>query len=131
MDRIDLHIEVTPVPINDLTDDIPTESSKDIRERVIKARNIQTKRFINHSTIYANAHMHNSILKKTCRLDTECSSLLKNAMQKLNLSARAYDRIIKVSRTIADLENSDQIRPEHIGEAIHFRSLDRENWWGR
>lgn len=129
MDRIDLHIEVTPVSHHELTGLSTSESSNKIRERVIAARNIQKQRFIRHKGIYNNAQMHSSLLKKTAHLDTDCAELLKKAMQTLHLSARAYDRILKVSRTIADLAKSEHIQSGHIAEAIHFRSLDRENYW--
>ncbi|WPV67566.1 hypothetical protein [Chitinophaga sp. LS1] len=129
MDRIDLHIEVTPVSHQELTSLSTSESSNKIRERVIAARNIQKQRFNRHKGIYNNAQMHPSLLKKVSQLDTQCADLLKKAMQTLNLSARAYDRILKVSRTIADLAQSEHIQSDHIAEAIQFRSLDRENYW--
>ncbi|WPQ63051.1 YifB family Mg chelatase-like AAA ATPase [Chitinophaga sancti] len=129
MDRIDLHIEVTPVSHQELTALSTSESSNKIRERVIAARNIQKQRFYRHKGIYNNAQMHPSLLKKVSQLDTQCADLLKKAMQTLNLSARAYDRILKVSRTIADLAHSEHIQSDHIAEAIQFRSLDRENYW--
>ncbi|OMP81210.1 YifB family Mg chelatase-like AAA ATPase [[Flexibacter] sp. ATCC 35208] len=129
MDRIDLHIEVTPVSHQELTGLSTSESSNKIRERVIAARNIQKQRFNRHKGIYNNAQMHPSLLKKVSQLDTQCADLLKKAMQTLNLSARAYDRILKVSRTIADLAQSEHIQSDHIAEAIQFRSLDRENYW--
>ena len=99
-----------------------------IRTRVIEARNIQLKRFEQHEGIYANAHIGSTLLKEICALDTASARLLKTAMERLNLSARAYDRILKVSRTIADLELSENILPAHISEAIQYRSLDRELW---
>ncbi|WP_343668483.1 YifB family Mg chelatase-like AAA ATPase [Chitinophaga sp.] len=129
MDRIDLHIEVTPVSHQELTDLSTSETSQKIRERVIAARNIQKQRFSRHRGIYNNAQMHPSLLKKVSYLDSECADLLKRAMQTLSLSARAYDRILKVSRTIADLAKSEHIQSDHIAEAILFRSLDRENYW--
>jgi len=128
MDRIDLHVEVTPVPFADLAEAPPGEKSEYVRERVIHARKKQEKRFCEHDEIYANAQMSNKDLLKHCKLDAQGSALLKNAMEKLSLSARAYDRIIKVSRTIADLGGSDDIKTEHLAEAIQYRSLDRESW---
>lgn len=130
LDRIDLHVEVTPVPFTELSSSILTESSEKIRARVIKARNIQTERFKNNIGIYANAMMGSKLLKQICVLDSASNILLKRAMERLNLSARAYDRILKVARTIADLEDKDNILAEHIAEAIQYRSLDRENWAG-
>jgi magnesium chelatase family protein len=130
LDRIDLHVEVTPVPFSELSSHQPMEGSKEIRERVIVARDIQLKRFTNHEGIYGNAHMNSNLLKEVCMLDTSCTQLLKTAMEKLNLSARAYDRILKVSRTIADLAGVSNIKPEHVAEAIQYRSLDREGWAG-
>ncbi len=128
LDRIDLHVEVTPVDINELSSSRKSESSAAIRERVIKAREIQTKRFIDKKGIYANAQMEAQMVQEICIIDEACKNLLNRAMQKLQLSARAYDRIIKVSRTIADLAGSETIKTEHLAEAIQFRSLDRENW---
>ena len=130
LDRIDLHVEVTPVPFSELSSTQQYERSENIRERVIKAREIQSKRYDGHEGIYANAQMSTKLLKEICVLDTASSNLLKVAMEKLNLSARAYDRILKVSRTIADLAGTENIRPEHLAEAIQYRSLDREGWGG-
>jgi magnesium chelatase family protein len=130
LDRIDIHIEVVPVSFNKLSASIPSESSKTIRERVIKARNIQKKRFNDYKNIYTNAQMSSKLIRKFCQIDEAGQALLKNAMEKLGLSARAYDRILKVSRTIADLENSDFILPQHLAEAIQYRSLDRDMWLG-
>jgi len=130
LDRIDLHVEVVPVPFTDLSSNERAESSDVIRERVIKARTIQTQRFENSDNIYCNAQISSKQLKDICILNTAGQSLLKRAMEKLNLSARAYDRILKVSRTVADLSGSEQIRSEHIAEAITYRSLDREGWAG-
>jgi magnesium chelatase family protein len=129
LDRIDLHVEVTPVPFARLHEQRTGESSIVIRERVKQAREIQTQRFAMSKTHY-NAQMSTSELKKHCELDEASSSLLKSAMNRLQLSARAYDRILKVSRTIADLDKSANIKVEHIAEAIQYRSLDRENWGG-
>jgi len=128
LDRIDIHVEVVPVPVKDLSDAAPGEQSIDIRKRVIKARQIQEKRFESQENIHSNAQMGSKKLKEVCQIDEVGKNLLKNAIEKLNLSARAYDRILKVSRTIADLDESENIQPEHLAEAIHFRSLDRENW---
>lgn len=130
LDRIDLHIEVTPVPFKELSQLKPSETSKSIRERVIKARLIQEERYKNQNGIYCNSQISTKILRDVCRIDKAGSLLLKTAMEKLDLSARAYDRILKVSRTIADLDNSPDIKPEHLAEAIHYRSLDRESWAG-
>jgi magnesium chelatase family protein len=128
LDRIDLHVEVTPVPFSELSQVQSGENSAIIRKRVILAREIQAIRFLHEEGIYANAQMSNKSLKEICVLDSVCHQLLKVAMDKLNLSARAYDRILRVSRTIADLGGSEKILPEHIAEAIQYRSLDRENW---
>lgn len=128
LDRIDLHVEVTPLPFNELTNLRPQENSASIRERVITARERQAERFKDSPGTYCNAQMSSKQLKEICTISQVGQNLLKVAMQKLNLSARAYDRILKVSRTIADLNASDDIRPEHLAEAIHYRSLDRETW---
>jgi magnesium chelatase family protein len=130
LDRIDIHIEVTPVGFNELTDRRPAESSAAVRERVVKARLIQLKRFEGMDGVYSNAQMNASVLRDVCRIDEAGRQLLKTAMERLGLSARAYDRILKVSRTIADLENSKDIDTQHLAEAIQYRSLDRENWAG-
>jgi magnesium chelatase family protein len=128
LDRIDLHVEVTPVAFNELSSTRPTETSANIRERVIKARDIQAERYKTYPGIYANAQITANMLKDICVIDIVGQNLLKAAMNKLNLSARAYDRIMKVGRTIADLEGSEKIKPEHLAEAINYRSLDREGW---
>jgi magnesium chelatase family protein len=130
LDRIDLHVEVTPVAFSELSSQEQSEPSARIRERVVRARHIQHLRFKDHPGIHANAMMGSSLLKQVCVLDQPSITLLKKAMDRLNLSARAYDRILKVSRTIADLESSESIRPEHVAEAIQYRSLDRESWAG-
>ena len=128
LDRIDLHVEVTPVAFSELSSNQQYEKSKSIRERVIKARDIQHERYKNNEGVYANAQMSSKQLKEICVISTAGQNLLKVAMEKLNLSARAYDRILKVSRTIADLAASEDIKPEHLAEAIQYRSLDREGW---
>jgi magnesium chelatase family protein len=130
MDRIDLHIEITPVPFKDLTRLRPAENSETIRERVIRAREVQSHRFKSENGIYSNSQMGSSLLRKYCRLDSASSAILKNAMDKLGFSARAYDRILKVSRTIADLDANESIQAWHISEAVNYRNLDREGWAG-
>ena len=130
LDRIDIHVEVTPVPFKELSEQKKSESSEKIRERVIKARTIQAKRFKETKGIYSNAQMGSKQLREICRIDEAGNQLLKTAMEKLGLSARAYDRILKVARTIADLDDAASIQTSHLAEAIHFRSLDRENWAG-
>jgi magnesium chelatase family protein len=130
LDRIDIHIEVVPVPFRELTRAQQSEGSDAVRERVVKARSIQENRYQAIQGIHCNAQMSTKILRQICQIDEVGMTLLKNAMEKLNLSARAYDRILKVSRTIADLEESVRIRTEHLAEAIHYRSLDRESWGG-
>ncbi len=130
LDRIDIHIEVTPVPFEKLSDTRKGESSIEIRKRVAAARELQTKRFENSTTVHYNAQMNTKQIRKHCTLDDASMQLLKTAMERLNLSARAYDRILKVSRTIADLEGSEDILGSHISEAIQYRSLDREGWLG-
>lgn len=128
LDRIDLHVEVTPVEFAELSSERKTEDSTHIRERVIRAREIQLKRFEELEGIHCNAQMEAKKVQEICKIPEVSRTLLNRAMEKLNLSARAYDRILKVSRTIADLAGSDDIKPEHLAEAIQFRSLDRENW---
>jgi magnesium chelatase family protein len=128
LDRIDLHVEVTPVAFSELSSVQQYEKSSSIRERVIKAREIQEERYKESEGVYANAQMSSKQLKEICVITTAGQNLLKVAMEKLNLSARAYDRILKVSRTIADLSASEDIKPEHLAEAIQYRSLDREGW---
>ncbi|MEX0812318.1 MAG: ATP-binding protein [Chitinophagales bacterium] len=130
LDRIDLHVEVTPLSISDLAEKRESENSNVIRERVIKARAIQEKRFEQHDDVYCNAQMTSKNVKEYCQLNKISLNLLTKAMEKLQLSARAYDRILKVARTIADLDNKAEIDASHIAEAIQFRSLDRENWAG-
>lgn len=128
LDRIDLHVEVTPVAFTELSSTQQYERSESIRVRVIRAREIQAERYKESEGVYANAQMSSKMLKEICVIDASSQSLLKVAMEKLNLSARAYDRILKVSRTIADLAGSEAIKAEHIAEAIQYRSLDREGW---
>ena len=130
LDRIDLQIEVIPVPFEKMSDNHPSESSAAIRERVIYARQVQEKRYANSTGIYCNAQMNSKLLNLYARPNEQGLSLLKNAMQRLNLSARAYDRILKVARTIADLEGCEQIQSSHLAEAIGYRNLDREDWAG-
>lgn len=130
LDRIDLHVEVTPIGFSELSSFQKEENSSSIRERVISARDIQTNRFIDHVGTYCNAQMSSKALKEICVINQAGQTLLKTAMERLNLSARAYDRILKVSRTIADLATSEQIKAEHLAEAIQYRSLDRAGWAG-
>ena len=130
LDRIDLHVEVTPVPFSELSKERLSEKSDAIRDRVVKARLVQEERFTADDGIYCNAMMSSKMLRTVCRLSEESNSLLKNAMERLGLSARAYDRILKVSRTIADLGGSADVKTEHVAEAIQYRSLDREGWAG-
>ena len=128
LDRIDLHVEVTPVKFDELTSLRSVEKSSQIRSRVLRAREIQTNRFAGHLQVYANAQMTTKMLREVCKLDASGQELLKKAMEKLGISARAYDRILKVARTIADLAESTSIETEHLAEAIHYRSLDKETW---
>ena len=128
LDRIDIHIEVIPVPFSELSNMKEGEKSEKIRERVVAARKIQEDRFKESPGIYANAQMSSKQIRKICRIDEAGHTLLKNAMEKLSLSARAYDRILRVARTIADLDNSKNILSEHLAEAINYRSLDRDSW---
>ncbi len=130
LDRIDLHVEVTPVSFDEMTAMRKSETSAQIRERVIKAREIQTERFKDQKKIHSNAMMPPAMVKQVCSISPAGKTLLKTAMERLGLSARAYDRILKVSRTIADLAHSEEIKVEHLAEAIQYRSLDRENWAG-
>ena len=130
LDRIDIHIEVTPVPFEKLSEERKGEGSVEIRKRVTAAREIQTQRFAEIENVHYNAQMNTKHIRKYCIMDDASKELLKNAMERLNLSARAYDRILKVARTIADLENAADVSGNHIGEAIQYRSLDREGWLG-
>ena len=128
LDRIDLHIEVVPVPFEELSKKSMGEKGSSVRARVTRARQIQTERFADVPGIHSNSQMNSKMIQKYCELNDECTNLLKGAMEKLSLSARAHDRILKVARTIADLDNSQHIKEEHLAEAIQYRSLDRENW---
>lgn len=130
LDRIDIQIEIVPVPFEKMAEQQSIESSATIRERVIKARKIQEERFANHPGIYCNAQMESKLLNQYATPDEKGLNLLRSAMTRLNLSARAYDRILKVARTIADLEGSEKIMSHHLGEAISYRNLDREGWGG-
>ena len=128
LDRIDIQVEIVPVPFEKISDSRPGEPSTAIRERVIRAREIQSERFKEILGIYCNAQMNSRLLNTFARPDETGLALLRTAMTRLNLSARAYDRILKVSRTIADLAGSETIQTSHIAEAINYRNLDRENW---
>lgn len=130
LDRIDIHLEVIPVSFEKLTDNRPSETSESIRNRVIEARKIQDERFKEIEGVYSNSQMSSKMIREFCGIDKPGELLLKNAILKLGLSARAYDRILKVSRTIADLDNSKEIKPHYLAEAIQYRSLDREGWAG-
>ena len=131
LDRIDIHIEIVPVPFEKISDKTPAEASLMIRNRVINAREIQANRFESEQGVYCNAQMSPKLLAKYASPDEAGLNLLKTAMDRFNLSARAYDRILKVSRTIADLDNSEQVQPKHLAEAINYRNLDRETWAGK
>ena len=128
LDRIDIHVEVVPVPFKELSRIQNSEKSQAIRERVIKARLIQEERFKENKGVYCNAQMSSKMLRIYTQIDETGMNMLKNAMEKLGLSARAYDRILKVARTIADLAGANDIHAEHLAEAIHYRSLDRDSW---
>jgi magnesium chelatase family protein len=130
LDRIDIHVEVTPVPFRELSEKSQSESSETVRERVMEARKIQQSRYAEQERIHCNAQMSSRQLPSICRLDDAGVQLIRNAMEKLGLSARAYDRILKVARTIADLDASERIFSNHLAEAINYRSLDREGWAG-
>ncbi|HEY9046376.1 MAG TPA: YifB family Mg chelatase-like AAA ATPase [Ohtaekwangia sp.] len=130
LDRIDLHVEVVPVSFDEMTANRRTETSDQIRDRVVQARVIQAERFREQENIYCNAMMPSNMVKQICRVNDAGKALLKTAMERLGLSARAYDRILKVSRTVADLEASPEIKVEHLAEAIQYRSLDRDGWAG-
>ena len=128
LDRIDMHIEVTPVPFADMNNVQSGESSATIRERVIRVREVQARRFAGCEGVHTNAMMNAKMLREFCRLTPASSALLEKAMSRLDLSARAYDRIVKVARTIADMAGAADIAPNHIAEAINYRSLDRDSW---
>ncbi len=130
LDRIDIHVEVTPVAFSELTQEQVSEKSEKVRERVIKARDVQEKRFKENDAIHCNAQMSSKVLKQICKIDEQGKDMLKKATDRLGLSARAFDRILKVARTIADLEDSKDITSTHLAEAIQYRSLDRDNWAG-
>jgi len=130
LDRIDIHIEVVPVSFEKLSAKVANESSDIVRNRVMTSRQIQENRFAENRGVHTNAQMTTKMIREHCELNDEAMTLLKSAMEKLGLSARAYDRILKVARTIADLEKSAHIQPNHLAEAIQYRSLDRENWAG-
>ncbi len=128
LDRIDLHIEVTPVSFEELNRRADGEASAAVRARVVKARDVQSERFAGVPGVYCNAQMGSQLVRRYCKLDEAGQQLMKMAIHRLGLSARAYDRILRVGRTIADLASSASIRPEHVSEAIQYRSLDRD-WW--
>lgn len=130
LDRIDIHVEVTPVSYNELAEERKSEKSEFVRTRVIKARAVQEKRFVENDGVHCNAQIGSKQLREVCKIDEAGNQLLKTAMEKLGLSARAYDRILKVARTIADLDGSENIETNHLAEAIQYRSLDREGWAG-
>ena len=130
LDRIDIHVEVTPVSYNELAGKRLSEKSSSVRERVIQTRKIQDQRYQNNEEVHCNAQMSSKQLRDICQIDEEGNQLLKTAMEKLGLSARAYDRILKVARTIADLDENEKIEANHLAEAIQYRSLDREGWAG-
>ena len=130
LDRIDMHIEIVPVPFEKLAEIRSAESSAAIRERVVKARAVQQRRFEDFPEIHCNAQMSSKMIQQYVSLDEEGQNLLRVAMQRMNLSARAYDRILKVSRTIADLDGNPVVQSSHIAEAINYRNLDREGWAG-
>ncbi len=130
MDRIDIHVEVPALSYEELAQKQTGESSSSIREKVVAAREVQLQRFNGEKRVYCNAHMESSHLRSYCELDAPSQELIRRAIEKLGLSARAYDRILKVSRTIADLDNSKQIQSNHIAEAVQYRSLDRKLWMG-
>jgi magnesium chelatase family protein len=128
MDRIDLQIEVPAVKFQELTDERKGEKSETIRQRVVQSRKVQEKRLSTYKGVHYNAQLSTQLIEKYCQIDDTGKALLKNAMEKLGLSARSYARILKVARTIADMEQEQQIKPQHLAEAIQFRSLDKEGW---
>ena len=127
LDRIDIHIDVPAVKFKELASDTPAESSAEIRDRVVRARRIQLERFASER-IFCNAQMSPRLIRKYCGIDSASKGLLENAITRLGLSARAYDRILKVSRTLADLEGKEAIESQHVSEAIQYRTLDRNFW---
>ena len=127
LDRIDIHIDVPAVKFKELASDIPAESSSEIRARVVSARRIQLERF-HEEKMFCNAQMSPRLIRKYCTVDSSSKALLENAITRLGLSARAYDRILKVSRTLADMEGRETISPDHVSEAIQYRTLDRSFW---
>ena len=131
LDRIDLHVEVTPVSFDEMSSERNSEKSLSIRNRVVEAREIQIQRFKDFPGVYSNAQMSTKQLRQVCRIKKEGQDLLRHAIDKLNLSGRAYDRILRVSRTIADLASSENIETMHLAEAIQYRRLDREGWGGK
>jgi magnesium chelatase family protein len=128
LDRIDIHIEVVPVSYDELSAVRPSETSEMVRERVIRSREMQNQRFSEFAGLHSNAQMSSKMLRQHCEIDAAGKNLLKKAMENVGLSARAYDRILKVSRTIADLDGNQNIQAHHLAEAINYRSLDRESW---
>ena len=130
LDRIDIHVEVTPVAFGELTKERISEKSATVRERVMKAREMQEKRFAEVENVHCNAQMTAKKIQSICKIDDAGRQLLKTAMERLGLSARAYDSILKVSRTIADLDGAEEIQNQHLAEAIQYRSLDRDSWAG-
>ena len=130
LDRIDIQIEIVPVPFDKISDQRQGEPSNIIRQRVIKARQLQERRYTEYAGIYCNAQMNSKLLAMYAQPNEKGLALLKNAMERFNVSARVYDRILNVARTIADLEGVEQILPSHLAEAISYRNLDRENWAG-
>ncbi len=130
LDRIDIHVEVTSVSYTELSEERISEKSNSVRERVVKAMEIQDKRYSPNERIHCNAQMSSKQLREICKIDEAGNQLLKTAMEQLGLSARAYDRILKVAKTIADLDNAAKIETSHLAEAIQYRSLDREGWAG-
>jgi len=130
LDRIDIHMEVVPVPFSNLTDSSQSENSKTMRKRVLAARRIQEKRFDGIENVFSNSQMETSLMKLHCNVDQAGQSIIRMAMERLGLSARAYGRILKVARTIADLEECDHIHASHVAEAVNYRNLDREGWSG-
>lgn len=128
LDRIDIHLEVAPLTNEQLMNAPTGEDSATIRQRVVAARAIQTERFAQHPGVHCNAQMNSKLFQEFCVLDKNCQQMMSQAMDKLGLSARAYDRILKVARTIADLEGEESIRQEFLAEAISYRSLDRDSW---